>query len=104
MIFQMSMGRPVPIVDRAVFNFLLWQKPYRDVAQLCCTEDGWAVHAGVSMDPTMIEAFRPKLLGSEPRWNNDEQSIYTSAGKKVCLFHQWDRTSYAKDIMKKYGA
>jgi hypothetical protein len=104
MIFQMSINRPIPIVDQAVFNFLLQQSPYRTTTLFADPDaSAFACQAGTLMDPAKMAAFRPKLLCPEPLFDAEENCVLTSRGEKYCIFHQWDRTRFKDEIMAKYG-
>jgi hypothetical protein len=48
MIFQMSINRPIPIVDQAVFNYLVSQQPYLNKILKTTNRDGWAIQLGVT--------------------------------------------------------
>jgi len=104
MIFQMSINRPIPIVDQAVFNFLLQQSPYRATTLFADPDaSAWACQGGTLMDPAKIAGFRPKLLCPEPLFDAEDTCVLTSRGQKYCIFHQWDRTQFKDEIMRKYA-
>jgi hypothetical protein len=104
MIFQMSINRPIPIVDQAVFNFLLQQNPYRATTLFTDPDaSAWACQAGTLMDPTKMATFRPNLLCAEPLFDAEDKCVLTSRGQKYCIFHQYDRTRFKDEIMQKYA-
>ena len=98
-ILQMSLNRPVPIVDQAVYNMILWQKPWSDVTKFCCSEDGWACQLGTTVDPSKIENFKPYLTEPSPVLNQKE--VFTSDfSKKFCIVHQYDRIPSWREVIK----
>ena len=84
-----SVNRPIPVVDQAVFNVLIRTQPYKDCVMLAKHSDGWACQAGTTADPNKIDYFRSVLLDQEPILKDEE--VYTPAGKKFCIVHQYDR-------------
>lgn len=101
-LFQMSINRPIPIVDQAVYNFLLWNEPYRSITKFVRSEDSWAAQLGTTKDPNKIDQFRPFLLENSPMMN--EEKVLTSLGKEFTIVHQYDRVSDWRHILeRKYG-
>lgn len=97
-IFQMSINRPISIVEQAAFNALLHIKPYSDTVLVGYADSGWVSHLGTTMDPTKISKFRPKLLEPEPHW--EDGSLLSYNNKKFCIIHQWDRLDQThKDML-----
>lgn len=88
-LFYNSIGRPIPIVDQAVYNVMLQTQPYRDQVLFADHDRGWACQAGTTVDPNKINWFRPKLLDPEPKWNTG--SVTTSTGQEFVIVHQYDR-------------
>lgn len=110
MIFQMSINRPIPIVDQAVFNFLIQQEPYKDVIHKATNKDRWAVQLGTSLaavksghgdigkicqqNPTELISYQMKYTDDQPDVDNLDFTI----------IHQYDRVNGLKDkIEKLYG-
>lgn len=103
-IFQMSLNRPIRNPDQAAYNFLLQQSPYRATTLFADPDkSAWACQGGTLMDPTKMAAFRPKLLCAEPLFDAEDNCVLTSRGQKYCIFHQWDRTPFKDEIMRKYA-
>lgn len=118
MIFQMSINRPIPIVDQAVFNVLLQQRPFRDVTKYTYNSDGWAIQLGttieairsgagdigmnVAQDPSQLIIYQKKYFDEQP--DIDEAGfVVNKQGKRFVIVHQYDRTRAWKDkIMEKY--
>lgn len=102
-IFVMSLGRQIPIVDQAVFNFLLYQKAWAQNTLFATGLDPWCCQAGTTIDPSKITKHLPLLTEKVPRWNKKNEEICTHHGDPFFLFHQYDRTPYKEVIEKKYG-
>ena len=100
-LFQMSMNRPIPIVDQAVFNILLYNQPWFGVTKFCDMSDGWAVQAGTVADPSKITAFRPHLLEQPPMLSWEGDFVKTWNNVAPCIVHQYDRVPIWKDVIEK---
>ena len=118
MIFQMSINRPIPVVDQVVFNILLNQEPYRQTTKIVCNQDAWAAQLGATLEAVksgagdigiMIKSD-PSLMGKYLENYKDKQPTITedgivvnADGRKFTIVHQYDRTHAWKDqIMKRY--
>ena len=118
MIYQMSINRPIPIVDQAVFNFLLSQEPYRKSTYFSTNEDAWAIQLGTtyeavksgagdlgmiaSRDPSSLIGYQLTYKDGQPIIDGD--TVRNKDGQVFTVVHQWDRVPKLKDaIMKKYG-
>lgn len=101
-IFNMSINRPIPIVDQSTFNFMVSQEPYKSTSKYCRSEDGWACQLGTTADPSKLEQFKPHLLEPLPKFVNEK--VVTSTGKEYTIVHQYDRVPEWKEIiMNEYG-
>ena len=119
MIFHLSLNRPIPIVDQAVYNFLLGEIPFYDQTWFTTNEDNWAIQLGTS-----IEAIKSGAgdIGKKCKDNATEFAKYTMnyedvqpiitkdglvLGKRdetFVIVHQWDRCPGLKEkIMEKYN-
>jgi len=66
------------------------------------SEDGWACQAGTTIDPSKINAFKPKLLEPQPIWKDGEAC--TTAGKVHAVLHQYDRVpEWKATVEKRFG-
>jgi len=102
MIFQLSLNRPIPIVDQAVFNYIIQTKPWKDITLFAKSEMGFACQAGTTVDPTKINYFRPNLLEATPTW--DGTFAKTSTGHTHCILHQYDRVpNWRLSVEQRYG-
>ena len=116
-IFHLSMNRTIPIVDQAVFNFLINQHPYRGEVLFTTNSSGWAAQLGVTKgaiesgagDIGMTVKKDPSLLDRYLEIYQDEQPTIEGATVKLgnvefCIVHQWDRIPALKaEMEKKYG-
>lgn len=101
-IFTNAIGRPIPIVDQAVYNVLIQTQPYKDIIYFAKQLNGWACQAGTTVDPSKIEQFRPLLLEAPPTFENG--IVKTSLGIPFSIVHQYDRVpEWREFIMKKYN-
>lgn len=118
MIFQMSINRPIPVVDQAVFNVIMQQKPWTAVTVKARHTDAWAAQLGttiqavrsgagdigaqVAQDPSALILYQAKYLESQP--DIDESGyVVNSMGDRFFIVHQYDRCGYWKDkIMERY--
>lgn len=102
MIFNMSINRPIPIVDQAVFNFMVAQEPFPSTSRYLRSEEAWACQLGTTADPSKIEQFKPHLLEECPRFFDGK--VVTSQGEEFTIVHQYDRVPEWRSIIeKKYG-
>jgi hypothetical protein len=118
LLFQQSINRPIPIVDQAVFNFLINQAPFKDEVLVAKNSLGWAAQLGVTQ--AAIEAGAgdiglsvkrdPSLMAKYLELYQDKQPVIDGAtvkntdGIEFCIVHQWDRIPSLKtEIERKYG-
>lgn len=100
-LFYNSIGRPIPIVDQAVFNVMIQTQPYRDQVLFAEQRMGWACQAGTVADPNKMSYFRPNLLEPEPVWRDGQ--VYTSNDQPFVIVHQYDRVpAWSKAILGQY--
>ena len=89
-LFYNSLGKPIPIVDQAVFNVMIQTQPYRDTVLFAEQRLGWACQAGTVADPNKMSYFRPNLLEPEPVWYNNQ--VFSADKKELfTIVHQYDR-------------
>lgn len=118
MIFQMSINRPIPIVDQVVYNILLQQSGFKEAVKFTTNKDAWAVQLGttleavksgagdlglsVKQDPSKIILYQTKYQDEQPSLS-DDGFVVNSEGNKFCIVHQYDRTHAWKDkIVARY--
>lgn len=111
MIFQLSLGRPIQIVDQAVYNFILDLPVIKKDTQFTYGSDSWAINLGTTLEAVKAgsgdlgkyaqdskgmkeymmnyEDIQPKIL--------DDGSVVNDKGVKYAVVHQWDRVPALKD-------
>ncbi len=117
MIFQMSINRPIPIVDQVVYNFLLNQEPYKTFTKYTDNSDAWAVQLGVTEDAiksgsgdigkaadTISKAILFQTLYEDKQPSLTEDGIVVNHnGTPFVIVHQYDRThSWRDKIIARY--
>ena len=119
MIFQMSINRPIPIVDQAVFNFLVSQQPYSNKFLKTTNRDGWAIQLGTTVeaiksgggdigqaalnDEEVFKKYIRDYRDIQP-YIDEDGTVYTKKdGDRFCIVHQYDRIPSLKTkILEKY--
>ena len=117
-IFFQSVNRPIPIVDQAVFNFLINLHPLRGEILFTNNTSGWAVQLGttqwaiaagagdiglaVKQDPSKMDEYIKVYQDEQPLIGKDAQ-VVNKAGVPFTIVHQWDRVPLiAELVMDKY--
>lgn len=111
-IFHLSVNRPIPIVDQAVFNFIINTPPFNLNTMVTSNTGDWAIQLG-----TTIEAVKAgkgdlgMMFKSDPdkyrEIYEDEQPVIEDGYvmnpdyEKYCVVHQYDRIPELKVIMEK---
>lgn len=100
--FVANSAKHNPTPDQAAVNLVLSLEPYKNITKFNDHDINWSCQCGTTVDPTKIKKFRSSLLCKEPIF--DGEYVYTSAGDKYCMVHQYNRVPYWNDILiKKYG-
>jgi hypothetical protein len=119
MIFQMSLGRPIPIVDQAVYNFLLKYSNIKSSVYRTTFADPWAANLGTTLEAvkagggdlgqlckdnaTEFAKYSMSFEDVQPLYTEDG-TVTTPAGTPYAIVHQWDRVpDLAEKIKKKFG-
>jgi hypothetical protein len=117
-IFFQSVNRPIPIVDQAVFNFIISMSAYELEIIRTTNESGWAIQLGttqwaiaagagdigqiVSQDPSKMDEYIKVYQDEQPLIGKDAQ-VVNKAGVPFTIVHQWDRVPLiAELVMDKY--
>jgi hypothetical protein len=116
MIFQMSVNRPIPIVDQAVFNFLVHTPPFDVDTFFTTNDDGWAVNLGTSVeaikagsgdigglckdDATEFAKYTMNYEDTQPTID-DDGVVKNKHEEPFVIVHQWDRIPSIKDQVEK---
>ena len=118
MIFQMSINRPIPVVDQVVFNVLLQQMGFKDSIMFTTNQNAWAAQLGTTIeaiksgagdiglnvqnDPSKIILYQTKYMDEQPSIT-DDGIVVNAQGQKFTVVHQYDRTHAWKDkIIARY--
>lgn len=115
-LFQQSINRPIPIVDQAVYNFIINQLPFKSEVLIATNELAWAAQLGVTKnaieagagDIGMSVRQNPSLLEEYIKVYKDEQPLIEDAivknhnGEEFHIVHQWDRIPSLKEKIEKY--
>jgi hypothetical protein len=116
-IFFQSVNRPIPIVDQAVFNFIISLSAYDFEIIKTANSSGWAIQLGttleaikagagdigqiVKQDPSKLDDYIKVYKDIQPVVDND---LVTTGHVPFTIVHQWDRVPAIKElVMKKYG-
>lgn len=119
LIFQLSLGRPIPIVDQAVYNYILTLPIVREETWFTAHSDPWAANLGTTIHAvTAGNGDLGKLCENNPdelsKYNmnyedvqpviKDDGTVTTPGGMPYPIVHQWDRVPSLKEkIENKYG-
>lgn len=109
MIYQMSLGRPIGIVDQAVYNFLLSEYPYSTNTLFTKNTDAWAINLGTSLGAVKsgsgeigqkysnnIDKYASLYEDVQPKIT-DDGTVTLPDGTPFCIVHQWDRITTLKE-------
>ncbi len=116
-IFFQSVNRPIPIVDQAVFNFIISLAVYELDVVRTSNESGWAVQLGTTLeavkagagdigqiirqDPSKLDEYIKVYKDTQPVVKDD---LVTNNYTPFTIVHQWDRVPAIRDIVEKvYG-
>lgn len=117
-LFQLSINRPIPVVDQAVFNFMINQVQYESETLKTTNKDNWAIQLGTTKvaiesgsgdigieyknNPSKIDEYNKIYNDVQPTVNGHE--VLNPSGEKYCIVHQWDRVDGLREaIDKEYG-
>lgn len=111
MIFQMSINRPIPIVDQAVYNFLLNTPPYDSDTLFVRCADNWAINLGTTVEAVKCGSgdlglnFKDKVddylkLFEDEQPVIDNGIVKNSKGEPYCIVHQYDRVRSTSEHVK----
>jgi hypothetical protein len=110
MIFQMSQNRPIPVVDQAVFNFIINQFPYKPHTAFCKNIDAWAAQLGTTAEaidagagdignqnPSARMQHKLNYVDSQIKIDYDSGKVTNSYGDPFAIVHQYDRIPKLKE-------
>lgn len=107
-IFHLSVNRAIPIVDQAVYNFIVNQPPFVYDTMFSTNEDAWAIQLGTTLGAVQSgKGDLGAMLKNDPdkyhQIYEDKQPIVddgvvkNSEGKTFCIVHQYDRVDGLKE-------
>jgi hypothetical protein len=118
LIFQLSINRPIQIVDQAVYNYILNTEPFVYDTFFTNNSYKWAVQLGTTLQAVQAgsgdlgQAFLAsqenrdayfKAYDDLPVWI-DNGEVYSVNKAKYAIVHQWDRVpELAEKIKQLYG-
>ena len=116
-IFFQSVNRPIPIVDQAVFNFLINLLPLESEVLKTTNESEWAIQLGTTKaaieagagDIGMIVKQNPQMMDKYLEVYQDIQplikdNMMTNGTTAYTIVHQWDRVPAARQMVEtQYG-
>ena len=117
-IFQMSINRQIPVVDQAVFNFLIQECMDDRKILMTNNTNGWAIQLGTTQesikagngDLGIIVKQHPELYERYLNSYKDEQPVFdngivkNSQGEAFFIVHQYDRIPTLKEkILELYS-
>jgi len=116
MIFQLSLGRPIQIVDQAVYNFILTIPSINKETFFTGPSDTWAINLGTTHEavkagsgdlgaqalsnPNGMKEYLMNYEDIQPKFL-DDGSVVNNIGNKYTLVHQWDRVPELKKKIEK---
>lgn len=111
LIFHLSVNRPIPIVDQAVYNFILHQHPFEVDTFFTKNENAWAIQLGTTLEAVQsgageIGTMKDKIEDYLKLYRDEQPIIedgivYNSKQEKFCIVHQWDRAPSVKQAIDK---
>lgn len=119
LLFQLSINRPIPIVDQAVFNFITTIYPFNTNTYFAGNSDSWAVQLGTTIEavksgagdigkevvsnPSKLIEYQMKYEDVQPVINDDLQ-VKTKNDELYTIVHQWDRIPSLKTKVEEHYA
>lgn len=117
LLLQLSVNRPIPIVDQAVYNFILNMRTFYSITSFHSNNSGWACNLGTTLpaiqsgagdigqrnDPTAQIMYQTKYIaGGQPIIEDD--IVCNSRNEPFFIVHQYDRVAgLAEKIRVKYN-
>jgi len=113
LILQLSINRPINIVDQAVYNFILNTDLVKSRTEFFGNDSGWTCNLGTTLaaiqsgsgdigqknDPTAQIVYQTKYMYKQPIIQEDG-TVCNSHGIPFCIVHQYDRVTGLTEKMK----
>ena len=118
LIFQLSINRPIPIVDQAVYNFILHTEPFKNDTNFTSNINNWAIQLGTALQAVQAGSgdLGQSFISSEEGRKSyldayqDHPVIIENGIVKgldntpYVIVHQYDRVpELASEVRKLYG-
>jgi hypothetical protein len=116
MLFHLSLNRPIPIVDQAVYNFLLNENTFHGMTNFTTNDDGWAINLGTSIEAvkagsgdlgmackdnaTKFAKYTIDYEDTQPKIDFDG-IVKNTRGDTFTIVHQYDRVPGLKEQVEK---
>lgn len=111
-IFHLSVNRPIPIVDQAVYNFILQQYPFCGDTMFSSNRSAWAIQLGTTLGA--VQSGRGDLgamyqsnpsnyaeIYEDTQPRIEDGVVLTDDGKPFCIVHQYDRVNGLREVVEK---
>jgi hypothetical protein len=114
-VFHLSVNRPIPIVDQAVYNFIINQPPFCFDTLFTNNSDAWAIQLGTTLGAVQSgkgdlgQMFMNDPSNYETIYEDNQPVIEdgvvkTIEDKPYCIVHQYDRVNGLKEQIERiYG-
>lgn len=119
LLFQLSINRPIPIVDQAVFNFITTIYPFNTNTYFAGNSDSWAIQLGTTIEAVKsgagdigkeIVSNPSKLIEYQIKYEDvqpviiDDLNVKNTQGELYTIVHQWDRIPSLKSRIEEHYA
>lgn len=119
MIFQMSINRPIPIVDQVVYNVLLQQQVMKEITEFTTNKHAWAAQLATTIEAVksgagdlgmMVQNNPSSMILYQSKYNDKQPSltedglVVNADGVPFVIVHQYDRTkAWTDKITMRYA-
>lgn len=116
LLFQMSINRPIAIVDQAVYNFIITLEQFVHEIRFTTNSDDWAVQLGTTQaavesgagdigqaimaNRELLQDYLDVYQDVQPVFDGHE--VKNPDGNKYCIVHQWDRVPQLRQKIEEY--
>lgn len=116
LLFQLSINRPISVVDQAVYNFIINLEQFVHEIKFTTNADDWAVQLGTSqaaieagagdigqmvkVNKDLLEDYKEVYQDVQPVIDN--HLVKNPSGDEYCIVHQWDRIPQLKKHIEEY--
>jgi hypothetical protein len=120
MLFQLSINRPIPVVDQVMFNFMINQLPWKLETHTTHNGEAWVANMGATLAAIQSghgdiaqqygrhqsgeRLYGTKYMDDQPYIDEDGVVLTKQDGPQFCIVHQYDRVNGLKELVeKRYG-